>query len=185
MNETATEILQSGGVVGLPTDTVYGIAAHPDQPSAIERLFELKGRAEDKPIAMLVASVEQAAELVALDVRAWGLGAAHWPGALTLVARAARPLPKWIGSGGRTVGVRVPDLDVTLDILEAVGPLAVTSANLAGEEPALSDEEARRVFGDRVDHYVPGVCPGSVASTVIDATGTRLTVLRQGPIEID
>ncbi len=122
---------------------------------------------------------------MALDVRAWGLAATHWPGALTLVARASRRLPRWIGNAGRTVGVRMPDLDITLELLEATGPLAVTSANLAGESPALSDGDARSIFGSAVDLYLPGTCPGAAASTVVDVTGTSVIMLRQGPVEID
>ena len=111
MTAAAIEALHAGAVVGVPTDTVYGLAAHPDHPEAVERLYDLKGRDESRPIAMLVASVEQAVEMVSLDVRAWGLAVSHWPGPLTLVARASRSLPCRIGDRGRTVGVRMPDLD--------------------------------------------------------------------------
>ena len=185
MTEAAIDALRSGAVVGLPTDTVYGLAAHPDHPDAVDRLHQLKGRNEAGPLALLVASVDQAVEMVALDVRAWGLAATHWPGPLTLVARASRSLPQRIGDGGRTVGVRMPDLDLTLDILEGTGPLAVASANLPDQPPALSDVEARQMFGADVDLYVEGVCPGAVASTVVDVTSTRIIVLHQGPVHIE
>ena len=185
MIEAAIDALRSGAVVGVPTDTVYALVARPDQPAGLERLFDLAGRNESGPIALLVASVEQAAEIASLDVRAWGLAATHWPGALTLVARASRSFPGPRGEVWRTVAVRMPDLDLTLDILESTGPLAVTSANRAGESPTLSDVEARRVFDDAVDLYVEGECPGAVESTVVDVTSSRVIVLRQGPVEVD
>jgi tRNA threonylcarbamoyl adenosine modification protein (Sua5/YciO/YrdC/YwlC family) len=148
-------------------------------------MFDLTGRTDMGQIALLVASVEQAAEVVALDVRGWGLAATHWPGPLTLVARASRSASSEIGALGRTVGVRMPDLDLLLDILQDTGPLAVTSANLTGGPPALSDLEARALFGEAVDLYVEGDCPGAVVSTVVDVTGTSAIVLRQGPVQID
>ena len=182
--DEAVRVLRSGGVVGLPTDTVYGLAALPTAARAVERLYDLKGRPEDKPIALLVPSVEAAAMLVELGGEAEELARAHWPGALTLVLATAVPLAEWVGDRGLTVGVRMPDSDVALALLRRTGPLAVTSANLSGLPPALDDGEARAMFGDLVDGYLEGECPGGTASTVVDATDGKPVVIRRGPVEL-
>lgn len=182
--EDAVTTLRAGGVVGLPTDTVYGLAALPTVPSAVERLYEIKGRPTDKPIALLVPSVDAASMLVELEGEAERLARAHWPGALTLVLAAAVPLAEWVGDRGLTVGVRMPASETALRLLTTTGPLAVTSANLSGLPPALDHVEARAMFGDLVDGYVEGQCPGGSASTVVDATGDSLVVIRPGPVEV-
>lgn len=179
----AVQAIREGFVVGLPTDTVYGVGADPVNPDAVERLFDLKGRPEDKPIGLLVASVDQAAEIVELGEDARELATRHWPGALTLVMVPRVVLSDWVGHRQRrTVGVRVPDHRLALELLEVTGPLAVTSANWSGEPETMNDIDAREVFGDDVAVYLEGAAPGGVASTVVDTTGSTFTVLRQGPI---
>jgi L-threonylcarbamoyladenylate synthase len=182
--EIAAAAISRGEVVGVPTDTVYGIAADPWDAEAVRRLYELKGRPDDKPVGLLAASPAQVAEVADLTpVR--DLAERHWPGALTLVLRPIVVIPDWIGSSSvRTVGVRVPDHDDLRELLAMTGPLAVTSANRSGEPETLDETEARSVFGDEIAVYVPGRCPGGVASTVVDATAVEPTVLRQGPVEI-
>lgn len=178
-------MLKGGGIVGVPTDTVYGLAAVPTHREAIARLYDVKGRPAGKPIALLVASVSQAEELVVFTPAAAELGRRHWPGALTLVLPTRRRLPDWVGDPTRgTVGVRVPDHPVALELLEAAGPLAVTSANPSGGDPALDHRSARAMFGELVDLYLEGVCPGGTASTVVDATGSELRILRRGPVPV-
>ena len=180
----AVDVVCAGGVVGLPTDTVYGIGVDPLQEEAVARLFELKGRPPARPIGILVASLEKALELAQIEGVGLELAGAHWPGALTLVVHARVILPDWVGDrNARTVGIRVPDHPVALELLEAAGPLSVTSANLTGQPEALTDSEARAIFGDRV-YYVPGSSPGGEPSTVVDVTGPQPVVLRQGPIRL-
>lgn len=180
----AAEVVRAGGVVGVPTDTVYGIGVDPLQEEAVATLFELKGRPFGRPIGVLVSSFERAAELGWIEGNAAVLAGEHWPGALTLVVRPRVVLPDWVGdSQSQTVGLRVPDHPVALELLEAAGPMSVTSANLSGQPEARSDVEARAVFGDRV-HYLAGTSSGGAPSTVVDATGASLVVLRGGPVEI-
>lgn len=180
------EVLRAGGVVGVPTDTVYGLAVDPTSPEAVNRLYELKGRPGDKPIALLVADVESASQLVHIPEDATGLAADHWPGALTLVTQPMVELPAWVGDPEtRSVGVRVPDRPDLVALLTETGPLAVTSANLSGTAPAESSADATAVFGASVDLYVEGRCPGGLSSTVVDVTRRPFRVLRQGPIVID
>jgi L-threonylcarbamoyladenylate synthase len=181
--DRAIEAIRSREVVGLPTDTVYGIGADPLSKEAVARLFELKGRPDHKPIGLLVASLEQAEDIGEIEGVAAELAAEHWPGALTLVVAPKVILADWVGDSQRlTVGLRVPDHEIALELLEAVGPLAVTSANLSGGGESMSDLDARSVFGDLVPVYVEGTAPGGEASTVVDVTGADVVVLRQGPV---
>jgi tRNA threonylcarbamoyl adenosine modification protein (Sua5/YciO/YrdC/YwlC family) len=183
--EAAVEAVRSGAVIGLPTDTVYGIGADPLNQQAVTRLFELKGRPEYKPIGLLVASVAQASEIGEIEGDAVELAGRHWPGALTLVVVPKVILADWVGDQQQeTVGLRVPDHPLAIELLSQVGPLAVTSANRSGEPEAMSDVEARALFGDRIPIYLEGTSPGGEASTVVDASGARLAVLRQGPVKL-
>lgn len=177
--------LNAGKLVGVPTDTVYGVAALPSSETGMNALFELKGRGPEHPIALLVADLEQAHELVSITAMAQRLAEEFWPGPLTLVLPAARNLPHWIGDQARgTVGVRVPQHPVALDLLDKAGTLAVTSANRSGEEAAVDHEQARQVFGDAVAGYLEGEGAAGLASTVLDATVDPPVVLRAGPITL-
>lgn len=186
MIEDAVAAIFDGQVVGLPTDTVYGVGVDPFNLDAVERLFDLKGRPSNKPVGVLVATVEQAAEIGAINNDAARLAEAHWPGALTLIVTPRVVLSDWVGDRQRhTVGIRVPNHPVARELLELAGPLAVTSANESGGRETMNDREARDVFGDRVAVYLEGEAPGGEASTVVDATGPELTVLRRGPVEVE
>ena len=185
MIDAAVAAIGQGQVVGMPTDTVYGVGVDPTNAEAVERLFALKGRPAHKPIGLLAASVEQAREIVVLEGFGLELARRHWPGALTLVVMPRVVMPDWVGHAQtRTIGMRVPDHRVTRDLLAATGALAVTSANLSGEAEVLDDAAARAVFGDEVAVYVSGTCPGGTASTVVDVSGHRPVVIREGPIRI-
>lgn len=181
----AVVALNAGKLVGVPTDTVYGIAADPWSETGMQALFELKGRGPEHPVALLVADLEHAHQLCEISSKARVLAAEHWPGPLTMVLPAAEDLPKWIGDQERgTIGVRVPEHAVALELLNTSGALAVTSANRHGEDPAVSDVEARAIFGDAVIGYLAGEGGAGLASTVIDVTVDPPAVLRKGPISI-
>ncbi len=185
MLEEELAALQAGLVVGVPTDTVYGLAADPWRRDALERLFRLKGRPAERPVALLVASLDQARSLGGLFALAESLAARWWPGPLTLVVPRRGSLPKWLGDPKRrSIGLRMPDHPEALRLLEAAGPLAVTSANRSGETAVLSDEEARALFGNEVRAYLPGKASGGEASTVLDLTVTPPHVVRRGPVSI-
>lgn len=182
----AARAVRDGLVVGVPTDTVYGIGVDPLNEEAVGRLFELKERPGDRPVGLLVADVEQALWVCEIEGSALELARSHWPGALTLVVTPRVILPDWVGdSQRRTVGVRVPDHPLAIELLAECGPLAVTSANRSGGPETMSDVEAREIFGDGVAVYLEGVAPGGAASTVVDMTGREPRVIRQGPVRID
>lgn len=180
----AVRVIASGGIVGLPTDTVYGLAVDPESEDSVARLFELKRRPADKPIALLAADIESVGSIVTITPAARDVVSRHWPGALTVVLAPKRPLPKWVGDATtRTVGVRIPDHPELRHLLELTGPLAVTSANLSGEAAARSDRGARAVFADQVDLYLIGHSAGREASTVVDMSGGECVVVRPGPVD--
>jgi tRNA threonylcarbamoyl adenosine modification protein (Sua5/YciO/YrdC/YwlC family) len=183
--ELACEAIARGDIVGVPTDTLYGIAIDPFRRESYAALYAAKQRPDDKAIPILVADVEQAAEIVEISDIGLRLMASHWPGGLTLVLRRRRDVPVHIGDPVTgTVAVRAPDHPVALDVLTRCGPLAVTSANLSGGRPALDAAGARATLGDAVSVYLEGATAAGIASTVVDATGDELLVLRQGAIDI-
>jgi L-threonylcarbamoyladenylate synthase len=181
----AIEALRAGGVVAVPTDTVYGLAAALDVPGAIERLFAAKGRSTDRAIAVLLAGVEQAEAIATLPPEALALGAAFWPGGLTLVVRQRpdRQLPAALTGGADTIGIRVPDRAAPRALAAALGPLPTTSANVSGE-PELPDAAAIHArLGARIDLILDGgPAPGGRASTVVDVTVDPPRILRDGAI---
>ena len=181
--DQAVALLADGLIVGIPTDTVYGVAVDPRNRAAIERLFSLKARSAAKPIGLLAPDV--AALTGWADVPDWSadLLVDHWPGALTVVCAAGPLVSDGIGDLERkTVGVRIPDHPVAKALLDRTGPLAVTSANRSGEADCHSHEEAYAVLADGVAGYLAGGAPAGPASTVVDITGNEPVVLRPGPI---
>jgi len=182
--EAALAALRQGQIIGLPTDTVYGIGADPMQYSAVEQLFTAKQRPEIKPVSILGATIDDLSKVALIDAAIAALVSRYWPGALTLILRRAPGVPEWVGDDVRdTVGVRIPDHPVALRVLEAVGPLAVTSANLSAGDPTVDAEAAEVALGSSVGVYLPGSAGGGLASTVVDLSGERTRILRVGPVE--
>ncbi len=180
----AVQLLRDGGVVAFPTDTVYGVGVDPFQPEAVRRLYRIKGRPEDKPIAILVGSIEDVARVAQTPSRTFSrLADRFWPGGLTLIVET-RELPPEITAGGSTVGVRMPDHPLTLELLRGFGgPIATTSANRSGENPATSAEDVGAQLGDRVNLIVDGGDTiTKVASTVLDLSVSPPKILRHGGI---
>lgn len=181
----ALSALHGGGVVGMPTDTVYGLAASPGVEGATARLFELKERPPSLELPILVASVEQAACLAfgsELSDAARALAERFWPGPLTLVVRRAQGVFWHLGGDPSTVGIRIPDHELALEMCRRAGPLAVTSANKHGKPPLTSAEEVSSTFGEELEGVVDGgVCDG-VPSTVVDLTSGDPRCIREGGI---
>lgn len=182
----AVDLVRRGGVVAIPTDTVYGLAASLDHPLAIERLFSIKGRSGTKAIPILISDLSAFERLTDdLSPSARRLAEQHWPGALTIVVEASHDVPEAVRRDGTTVGVRMPDNADALAIVAAAGgALAVTSANRSGGAEARSADEVRIKLGNRVDFVVDGgPTRMSPPSTVVDATSDPVRVLRQGAVE--
>jgi L-threonylcarbamoyladenylate synthase len=179
----AADVLRNNGVVAFPTDTVYGVGALVQRAEAVERLYSVKGRSNDKAIAVLVAQAADLREVAAsLTPAAQRLAEAFWPGPLTLVVLKHPGLPAAVSSLP-TVGVRLPDHPVARRLLELTGPLAVTSANRSGEPNTVTAQAVLAQLDGRLELVVDGGrISGGVPSTVVDCTGPELRLLRAGPI---
>jgi L-threonylcarbamoyladenylate synthase len=182
----ALEALRTGRLVAFPTDTVYGLGCDAFNAHAVERLYQCKGRGTEKSIPVLVASLDQIG-MISLDPDATmtKLGKALWPGPLTIILAKHPSLPQAISSGS-TLGVRIPDHPIALALLEAWGPMAVTSANLSGERNTVDAAEVLAQLDGRFDLLIDGGrSPGGAPSTVVDCTVRPYQILREGPIHLD
>jgi L-threonylcarbamoyladenylate synthase len=181
--DAAIGALTVADIVGVPTDTVYGLAADPFRAGATDRLFVLKRRPRSVELPVLVADEAQALTLaVAVPDSARRLMARYWPGPLTLVLPRRVDLNADLGEDDETVGVRCPDHPVPRALCRAVGPLATTSANRHGEPPATTAAQVAAAFGLGVELILDaGPCVG-MPSTVVDCTGAKPRLLREGSL---
>jgi L-threonylcarbamoyladenylate synthase len=181
----AVAVLGDGGIVALPTDTVYGIAVSLATPGGIDRLFAAKSRPRERGIVLLLAEASQAAEIGVMDAPAAALAGSLWPGALTLVVRQ-RPgvsLPAELTGGAATIGLRVPDHPAPRAIAAALGPLPTTSANRSGQADALTASAVLDALGEAVDLVLDGgPAPGGRPSTVVDLAGSTPRIVRAGAL---
>jgi len=180
----AIEILKNGGVIAMPTDTVYCLAAGLEYPEAIGRIFDIKGRATTKALPLLVADAIQMWQVAELDSLAEILIRRFMPGGLTLILPKKSIVPDVVTGGRSSVAVRIPGHTLALYIIKAVGmPLTGTSANLSGLGSVCEASDVRTQLGDRVDMVLDGGrCPGGVESTIVDLTTPKPTIVRQGAI---
>ena len=184
--DEAVNVLARGGLVVLPTDTVYGIAADAFTPPAVQALLDAKGRGRQMPPPVLIGDV-RTLDGLATDVPAGAraLAEAFWPGGLTLIVRAQPSLAWDLGETRGTVALRVPDHETALALLRRTGPLAVSSANTTGSPAAVTAQAALDQLGDSVAVYLDGGdAPGQVASTIVDATGATLRLVRAGALSL-
>lgn len=182
----AVEVLRRGGIVAFPTETSYGLAVDPFNPSALRRLFQLKQRAGDKPVLVLFEGDEQLHRLVTdLPGSLRALAAQHWPGPLTLVCPARPELPRLLTGGTGRVGLRRSSHPLAFRLVTLWrGPLTATSANLSGRPPALTAEAVRAQCGDGIDLLIDGgPCPGGVSTLVGQDADGRLELLRAGVVD--
>lgn len=180
----AVNALRAGGVVIFPTETVYGIGTSVFSLAGIQRIYHLKGRQGRKPLALLVPTLEAARPLVEhIPPEAARLAKKFWPGPLTLVLEASA-LGRVVTGGLKTIGVRIPDHPIALEILRKVQiPLATTSVNHSGDKPAVTGASAMKLFGSQVDFVLDGgACVVKTASSVIDVSHYPFTVIREGAI---
>jgi L-threonylcarbamoyladenylate synthase len=181
----AATVLRGGGLVALPTDTVYGIGVALDIPGGIERLFAAKRRPPDKGIMLLLSDAAQAERSGLMGAAASALAAACWPGGLTVVVpqRPDVALPDILTGGASTIGLRVPDHPSPRSLAAAIGPFPVTSANVSGVPEARDAAGILAQLGEHVDLVLDGgLAHGGPASTVVDCTTDRPRILREGAI---
>jgi L-threonylcarbamoyladenylate synthase len=184
----AVSILKNGGVVAYPTDTVYGLGACMTDVAAVDRIFQVKGRPKGMALPVLLADRNQIKEIViSVSPRAQRLADEFFPGALTIILPKSAVVPDIITGGGKTVAFRIPNHPVPLALIKGLGkPIVGTSANLSGQPSALTAMEVQAQIGDKIDMVIDGgKCPGGIESTVIDLSGEKPVVRRQGAISVE
>ena len=184
----AAEVLLSGGLCAVPTETVYGLSASGLDPAAVARIYEVKGRPETKPISLLVSGI-RSLPLLCRDVpaRAYLLAEAFWPGPLTMILRRSSRVPDIVTAGGDTVGVRCPDHPLTLELLRLCGvPLATPSANISGMPSPKDASGVLSYFDGRIECLIDGgPCRVSIESTIVDLTSRQPRLLRPGGLPVE
>lgn len=181
----ASEIVRNGGLVVYPTETVYGLGCDPFNVQAVKRVFQVKGDRK-KPLPILASSISHIERVAYLSENAKCFVAKFWPGPLTVVLRKKSSLPDIVTCNQDSVGVRIPNNDVAIRLIQLSNGLLVgTSANKTGKKPSQAAEEATKQIGQEVDVILDGG-PASfgVSSTIVDLTSTKPELLREGPISL-
>ena len=183
--ENIQSVLNSGGVIAFPTDTFYGLGADPFNPDALSRIFQIKQRPADKPLLVLIHSLDQLADLTQeVTDSARQFMECFWPGPLTLVFKAAAGLPDALTAGTGTLGIRLPGHSFTRRLLETLDrPLTAPSANISGTQELKTAQEVARELGDELDLIVDGgPAPGGKVSTILDTTTNPPILIREGAL---
>jgi L-threonylcarbamoyladenylate synthase len=183
----AADQIRAGEVLGMPTDTFYGLAADPFNLRAVDRVYDIKSRSRHKPLSLLIADVDQAEQLAqALSEEFYALARRFWPGPLTIIVKASSRLPLKVTANTGNVALRVPKAPIPLAVVQAAQiPITATSANLSGESECTSALAVRDQLQDRISIIVDGgTSPREVASTIIDLTDeeARWRIMREGAI---
>lgn len=178
----AAELINQGKVGVIPTDTVYGLCAKANDRQAVKKLYGLKAR-ESKPGTLIAVDIEQLVEL-GLKKRYLTPFEHYWPGAISIIIPTGFTLD-YLHLGKMSLAVRIPKNDNLQNLLMQTGPLATTSANLPGEHPADTIEQAHKYFGDKLDFYVDGGILSGQSSTIIQVIDDAVKVIREGAVKID
>lgn len=186
--EEATTWIRRGGVIAIPTDTFYGLAADPFNVSAVDRVFRVKGRTQERALPLIAADIAQIhAHIGPLSELGARLADRFWPGPLTLLIPAPASLADAVTGGTGRVGVRVPDDAIVRAVCAGVGrPITATSANISGEPATIDPEVVEQTLGDAVDYLLDtGMTPGGAPSTIVDVTGAEPLLVRAGAVSWD
>src|SRR5712671_2095358 len=182
----AADQIRAGEVLGMPTDTFYGLAADPFNLRAVDRVYDIKSRSRHKPLSLLFESVDQAEELAQpLPDEFYALTRRYWPGPLTIIVKASSRLPLKVTANTGNVALRVPASRIAVEVIRAAGvPITATSANISGASECTTADGVREQLGTRISMIVDGgPSPRDVASTIINMSDPgHITVLRQGAI---
>jgi L-threonylcarbamoyladenylate synthase len=187
--DQAVKILNQGGIVIFPTDTAFGIGCRVDNEDAVQRLFKIRQRPKSQAVPVLVSDLEMAKKYIAESPKnvVQNLVNPYWPGALTIILKANKEkVSDLIRGGGETVGIRMPNHSIILEIIKKVGvPILGPSANFHGENTPFMFEDLDPKLISLVDYVVKGECSVKQASTVMDSTQTPWKILRQGAINVN
>ena len=181
--QKAIACIKNEEVVGIPTETVYGIGVDPLSQTAVDKIFNLKERDENKPLSILVHSFHDLIKLKIIS-KVPEIVELYWPGPLTIIVESELNFADGVGTKNpNSIGVRVPDNELTLELLKKTGPLAVTSANISGQEDITNEKDAESVFGDKIGHYLQGSALHGSGSTIVDFRDEEFKVIREGPLK--
>lgn len=184
--DNVIKVIKKGGVVIFPTDTVYGVAANSLDEDAIKKLYELKGRNDNKPICVLTSSMDKIEKIAYVREEEQKIIDKYMPGALTIILDKKDEVSDILTSSLKTVGVRIPNNEIALKILSKLDyPLATTSANISGMKAAVKKEDLITEFDNKVDIIIDGgVTDLKISSTIVKIENNEIKVLRQGSIKI-
>ena len=180
-------MLSDNGLVAFPTETFYGIAADPFSEEAVEKLFHIKGRDKNKPVALIVSSLAMLDQLVVEVPQPYhNLIAAFWPGPLTLIFPAKETINSRLTGNTGTLGIRISSHPVATALCELLKrPITATSANISTMPPAINANQVKEIFGEKIDYiYDHGRAPGSLGSTIVSHSGGGLKLIRQGAVPL-
>ena len=181
--QKAIACIKNEEVIGIPTETVYGIGVDPLSQAAVDKIFNLKERDENKPLSILVHSFHDLIKLKIIS-KVPEIVELYWPGPLTIIVESELNFADGVGTKNpNSIGVRVPDNELALELLKKTGPLAVTSANISGQEDITNEKDAESVFGDKIGHYLQGSALHGSGSTIVDFRDEEFKVIREGPLK--
>ena len=183
--QKAVEILKKGGIIAYPTETFYGLGAKYDNEDSLKKLYELKKRPEEKPMPLIIGTGEILPMIAAsVNTSASALMDKFWPGPLTLLLNAKEGLSNYLTANTGKVAVRIPGESIALHLAKEAGfPITATSANISGMLPADSAKAVITYFEDKIDLIIDGgKTPGGLPSTIVDVTGGKIKILREGAI---
>lgn len=182
-----TSLLRAGGVIAFPTDTAYGLGADPFNEAAVNRVFKIKGRAERKPILLVVNSVAMGESVSELDATFHAVAETFWPGPLTVVLRAKPVIPAIVTAGSGTIAIRWPVASLATSLVGRFGrPLTATSANRSDMPPTVTADEVRAQLDESLDALIDGgTLPWPGGSTLLDLTVDPPIILREGPVSFE
>lgn len=184
----AAEIIKNGGIVAVPTETVYGLACNGLNETAVGDIYEVKGRPAVKPLALMIYGTEDIEKYCTdIPVQAYVLAKKYWPGPVTIILKRKQFIPQIVVAGGNTVGLRCPDSPLTLKLINEAGvPLAAPSANPSGLESAISAEGVLEYFNGKIPAVIDGgICNLKVASTIVNMASTPYKILREGIVSAE
>ena len=181
MNEIC-DVIQKGGIVAFPTETVYGVGIHFNDEEALERLMEAKNRDYSKAITLMVADKADISQYAYISPQAQKMIDQFMPGMITLIFKKKESVRDIMTNGKLTIGIRIPDSEFVLSLLKKVGPMLVTSANLSQHSNTTSTQEVLNQLDGRIDLVVDGKTSDNIASTVVDVSQDEIKILRAGKI---
>lgn len=176
------DVIQKGGIVAFPTETVYGVGIHFDDEEALERLMEAKNRDYSKAITLMVADKADISQYAYISPQAQKMIDQFMPGMITLIFKKKESVRDSMTNGKSTIGIRIPDSEFVLSLLKKVGPMLVTSANLSQHSNTTSTQEVLNQLDGRIDLVVDGKTSDNIASTVVDVSQDEIKILRAGKI---